>query len=128
MKKRSTSLAANAAKSVDDGYGPIGYTNHAEFRRVQRNLTRAEVNYVLRHGSWSRTEGCDLILLRRHDLPDEHRAIKPLARLVGTVVLLAPSGCVITVYRGGNFRKVRKMPKVRPAKVHPGDSFLLPAA
>lgn len=128
MKQQSMCMSSNAAESVDDGYGPIGYTDHAELRRAQRNLAPAEVNYVLRHGSWSRTEGCDLILLRRHDLPTEHHAIEQLSRLVGTVVLLAPSGCVITVYRGGKFRKVRKMSKVRPAKAQQEDPFLLPAA
>lgn len=93
---------------ADDGHGPSGYTRHGAKRSAQRNLSDADVRYVLRFGSWSRTVGREVVVLRRRDIPEEQLADSNIARLAGSVVLIARNGRVITVLRGERPIAIRK--------------------
>jgi hypothetical protein len=89
-------------------------TDHAAARRDQRNLSDAEIEYVIAHGQRVHRAGACAFFLGRNDIPGGDRANQRIAQLVGTVVLLnVKHGEVITVYRNrkNGLKEYRRKPK-----------------
>jgi hypothetical protein len=57
------------------------------------------VDYVLTHGRRIQRTGVTFYFLGRRDMPEVDQSASWASRLEGTVVLLAPDGEVVTVYR-----------------------------
>jgi hypothetical protein len=70
---------------------------------AQRNLSLADVLYVLEHGECLHRTGITIYILRKRDIPQKDRKVSEIMRLEGTVVLtgLSQDGNldVITMYR-----------------------------
>jgi hypothetical protein len=78
---------------------PARFSRHARRRAARRNLLPDAVDCVLTHGRCLYRTGVTFYLLARRDLPPADRRASWAARLEGTVILVAPDGEVITVYR-----------------------------
>ena len=83
----------------------LSLTDHARRRGARRNVEPDAVDYVVAHGRRIQRTGVTFIFLGRRDVPSADRCMSWASRLEGTIVLLAPDGEVITVYR--NQRGVR---------------------
>lgn len=78
----------------------LTFSDHADLRCAQRNLTPAEVAYVVRHGRRSRRAGAIFVNLGRRDVPAADRRNQRVAQLIGTTAVVASDGgLIITVYR-----------------------------
>lgn len=91
-------------------------TKHATTRTQQRNIPPWAVDYVLDHGTPMQRTGITFCVLRWCDIPRADRRIDRVARLEGTVLLLAREGAVITAYRAPKqscFQEVRRKAKGR---------------
>ncbi len=77
----------------------LAFSCHAARRAARRNVRRDGVAYVLAYGRLYHRTGARFFFLGARDLPFEDRRDPWAARLVGTVVLVAPDGEVITTYR-----------------------------
>ena len=87
-------------------------TQHAVLRMAQRNISLADLEYVLEHGERVHTTGVTIYILRKIDIPQNDRKKAEITRLEGTVVLTGFSEDgnlqVITVYRNKRaFRTLR---------------------
>lgn len=60
------------------------------------------MEYVLINGHLYHRTGVMMYVLRECDIPESDRRADWVTRLVGTVVMMAPDGMVITVYRNRN--------------------------
>ncbi len=78
---------------------PLAFSAHGAGRAARRNVRRDGVAYVLTHGRLYHRTGAHFYFLGARDLPFEDRRDPWATRLVGTVVLVAPSGEIITTYR-----------------------------
>jgi len=76
-----------------------GTTAHARRRCAQRNLSPDAVDYVLANGAAVDRTGITFYVLRARDLPPAHRRADAVAKLVGTTILVARDGTLITAYR-----------------------------
>jgi len=76
-----------------------GTTAHAQQRCTQRNLSPEAVDYVLANGAAIDRTGITFYVLRERDLPPAHRRADAVAKLVGTTLLVARDGTLITAYR-----------------------------
>ncbi|QRN84296.1 DUF4258 domain-containing protein [Chloroflexota bacterium] len=75
-------------------------TIHATKRAAQRNLSKADLEYVIRHGTRVHKAGACFYFLGGKDIPPEDRKDAELARLEGTTVVLDPGQkAIVTVYR-----------------------------
>lgn len=75
-------------------------TGHARQRAAQRNLSPAELRYVIRHGQRFHRAGVLIFFLRDRDVPAADRADDDLRRLAGTAVVLSSDGRqVLTAWR-----------------------------
>ena len=87
-------------------------TQHAQRRLAQRGVGSGAVDFTLRFGGVYHRTGIVFVVLRRVDIPDDLRHDSLVDKWVGTTVLLAPDGEVITVYKNPESpRDIRK--KVR---------------
>ncbi len=90
---------------------PYVLTHHALERMAQRNLSLADIHFVIRYGQQLHRTGIIFYFLGYNDLAKDMR--KQHARLEGTIVLMNPkSRKVITAYRDRNgLRKIKcKLP------------------
>ena len=79
------------------------YTQHAQLRMAQRNLSLDDISFVITYGTPSRRAGALHIVLRDKDIPRSES--RTFARLEGTVVLLDDTETVVeTAYRGDRRR------------------------
>lgn len=78
---------------------PVSLTAHARRRAARRNVAPDAVDYVVSHGRMIQRTGVTFFFLGRRDMPPADRSASWASRLEGTIVLLAPDGVVITVYR-----------------------------
>lgn len=78
---------------------PVAFSSHGAHRATRRNVRRNGVAYVILHGRLYHRTGARIFFLGARDLPFEDRRDPWASRLVGTVVIMASSGQVITTYR-----------------------------
>ena len=78
---------------------PLSLSRHAQARAARRNVVFDAVEYVLMHGRMVQRTGATFYFLGKRDIPAPDRRKAEAARLAGTVVLVASTGEVITVYR-----------------------------
>ncbi len=76
-------------------------TYHAQLRATQRNISPADLAYVLKHGRRIRNTGAIFCFLGRRDLPACDCANQHAVRLIGTTAVIE-GGNMITVYRNRN--------------------------
>jgi hypothetical protein len=75
-------------------------TIHATKRAAQRNLAKADLEYVMQHGTQYHKAGACFYFLGGKDIPPEDRKNAEIARLEGTTVVLDPGqNTIVTVYR-----------------------------
>ena len=87
---------------------------HALLRSAQRNVSDAEMQYVVKHGERFRKAGALIYYLRRCDVPDEDQNDDEWMRLVGTAIILSKDGRrVITIWRNrrSGLRHIKRKPK-----------------
>jgi hypothetical protein len=89
----------------------ISLTRHARRRSARRNVAPNAVEYVLAHGRMVRRTGVRFYFLGRRDIPACDRCASWATRLEGVIVVVAPDGGVITVYRNRHGLRpiIRKM-------------------
>lgn len=73
-------------------------TCHAQLRAAQRNLSAADLAYVVAHGRRIRNTGATFCFLGRRDLPACDYANQHAIRLIGTTAILGGDQ-LITAYR-----------------------------
>lgn len=84
---------------------PLSLTAHALARAARRNVAPDAVDYVLTYGRRIQRTGVTFYFLGKRDMPPADQCAGWASRLEGTIVVVAPDGNVITVYR--NRRGVR---------------------
>jgi hypothetical protein len=91
----------------------IQLSDHADQRCAQRNLSEAEIHFIIAYGKLERRAGIEFYQLRQKDLPYDLPANDRRRRLVGSTVLLSKdSAHVITAYRNSRaFRRDRQKSK-----------------
>ncbi len=94
-----------------------GTTAHARRRCAQRNLSLEAVDYVLANGAAVDRTGVTFYVLRERDLPPAHLRADAVTKLVGTTLLVARDGALITAYRRPDaYRHARKKAAYRRRK------------
>ncbi len=85
-------------------------SEHAVQRSVQRNVSLAEITFIIEHGQLMRNAGVSFRQLREKDWPDNLPRSHGYHRLIGTTVVLCKCGLfVVTLYREEEaFRKDRR--------------------
>ena len=110
----------------------VRFSEHALCRMAQRNVSPADVKYVLQHGRRYKRAGAIHCFLGKKDIPEDDARDDAIARLEGTTVLVTPtwekgSVEVITVYRNRSApRKIRR--KVKYFAKRQRDYDVLPLA
>lgn len=75
------------------------------------------MEYVRRFGKPVHRTGVTFYILRKRDIPLEHRRNDVYAKLEGAVILVGDDGGVVTTYRNKRaYRQVRKKVKYRLPK------------
>lgn len=125
---RSYSRAVPSNRRASSAPAPLQLSRHACARAAQRNVAPDAVAYVLAHGRIMQRTGVTFCFLGRRDIPPMDRGASWAARLVGTVVLMARDGGVITMYRDRRaLRTIARKMKYRLAgtgAVRAGDSSM----
>ena len=90
----------------------LNLTKHAILRMAQRNISLADLEYILEHGQRLHKTGVTIYILRKRDILKSDRKKSEITRLEGTVVLTGFSQGgnleVITMYRNKSaFRTLR---------------------
>jgi hypothetical protein len=89
-------------------------TPHAFQRAAQRNLSLADIRFVLDYGTPLHRAGAVHVHLRRKDLPGEDRRDQRLQQLVGTTLVLnRDQTCILTLYRNrqDGLRHIKRKPR-----------------
>ncbi|MCP5099013.1 MAG: DUF4258 domain-containing protein [Chloroflexi bacterium] len=92
----------------------IQFSHHARQRMAQRNVSTAQVSFILEHGQAVHCAGAILVTLRKKDIPNVLRAKNEFARIEGvTVVLSREEPIVKTVWRNRQhgLRHIRHKPR-----------------
>lgn len=91
--------------------GVVSFTWHARKRSARRNVAPDAVEYVLAYGRMIQRTGVTFYFLGRRDIPPCDRCASWASRLEGAIVIVAPDGEVITLYRNRRGLRpiVRKM-------------------
>lgn len=82
-----------------DTPGVVSFSWHARKRGARRNVAPDAVEYVLAYGRSLQRTGVTFFFLGRRDIPPCDRCAGWASRLEGTIVIVAPDGDIITVYR-----------------------------
>jgi len=92
----------------------ISVSSHANGRCGQRNLSPAQVAYILAHATEVHRTGISFFILRRRDMPVADHRIDRYAKLNGAVLLVARDWTLVTAYRHPKaYRRVNKKHKYR---------------
>jgi hypothetical protein len=97
---------------------PLEYSRHALQRAAQRNLSLAEIHYVIAFGQRYHRQGALICYLRQRDIPLPDQCEARWARLAGTAVTLTPDGgLVITAWRNRQrgLKRIKRKPQYRLA-------------
>ncbi|MCP4420366.1 MAG: DUF4258 domain-containing protein [Chloroflexi bacterium] len=92
----------------------IIYTHHAQKRMAQRNVSEAEVSFILQHGQAVHCAGAILVTCRRKDIPKNKLVSDKFRRLDGvTVVISRDEPTIMTVWRNRKqgLRHIRHKPR-----------------
>jgi len=81
------------------GSSITSFTQHARKRSARRNVAPNAVDYVLAYGRMIQRTGAMFYFLGRRDIPPCDRRASWASRLEGSIVIVAPDGTVITIYR-----------------------------
>lgn len=81
------------------GASITSFTQHARRRSARRNVAPDAVDYVLAYGRMIQRTGAMFYFLGRRDIPPCDRRTSWASRLEGSIVIVAPDGAVITIYR-----------------------------
>lgn len=106
-----------------DAVAPINtYTpsQHALLRMSQRNLSLADIKFILQYGQLHYRAGAVIVFLRDKDIPKNKRNSDDYIRLQGaTVVLSRDEPQIVTVYRNRErgLKRIRCKPE-RSCKSH----------
>lgn len=74
----------------------VGFSDHCRERMAQRNITEADVRFVMSMGVLEHRTGVICFTIPRRSIPAEER---PLRGSLDSLVVLVEDGWVITVYR-----------------------------
>jgi hypothetical protein len=75
-------------------------SNHAQRRSAQRNLSRTDIDFVIKNGERLHRTGVIFCQLRHKDLPNQIPGNHRFRQLIGTTVVLCRCGrFVVTLYR-----------------------------
>jgi hypothetical protein len=100
---------------------PVRFSRHAHTRAARRNLVPDAVEYVLTNGRQVQRTGVTFYFLGWRDMPGADQRASWASRLEGTVVLVAPNGEVVTVYRNRRaLRAILKKMKYRLLRMDQG--------
>jgi hypothetical protein len=109
---------------VDRHPNPVSFrpvircTQHAILRQRQRNLSDADIDYVMRYGASYHRTGITFTFLRKRDIDPEDRDQERFTRLEG-MVILSSDGVIVTVYRNRQaLRRIGRKHKYRRAHHH----------
>jgi hypothetical protein len=104
-------LATSRFAAAANARCPASFTCHARTRGARRNIAPDAVQYVMAHGRIVHRTGATFYFLGRRDIPKRDRGASWASRLEGTIVIVAPGGVVVTVYRNrrGLHSILRKM-------------------
>ena len=92
----------------------VSFTWHARRRSARRNVAPDAVEYVLAYGRMVQRTGVTFFFLGRRDIPRCDRCASWVSRLEGVIVVVAPDGGVITVYRNRDgLRSITRKMKYR---------------
>lgn len=72
---------------------------HAWERAVKCNISTRDIFYVMDHGRSIYRTGIEFCFLGDRDIPQDHQNDSRITELVGTTLLIAQDGTLITVYR-----------------------------
>ena len=100
----------------------VKLSRHARQRGAQRNLSDAEMRYVVRHGKRFHRRGRRIYFLRRCDVPEEDLAHQERSRLVGTAVIVDGAGkTILTAWRDrqDGLKQIKRMPRRRIGRPEP---------
>lgn len=95
----ATSKHGKTASDQRGECGIVSITWHARKRGARRNVAPDAVEYVLAYGRVLQRTGVTFFFLGRRDIPACDRCASWASRLEGTILIVAPDGDVITVYR-----------------------------
>ena len=98
----------------------IIFTDHAQQRMAQRNVSAIQISFILEHGEETHCAGARLVHLRRKDIPKPIRKVDRFAQLEGvTVVMSITEPVIMTVWRNRRhgLRRIRHpLPNPLPAR------------
>ncbi len=92
-------------------------STHAHQRLAQRNLSDADIQYVLTHGTRIHNGSAVFVHLGRKDIPEDDLRISRWRRLEGTVLVLDPQSGhhLTTAYRNrrNGIKEIKRKRKYR---------------
>lgn len=92
------------------------FSSHARLRSARRNVARNAAEYVLIHGRSIQRTGVMFVFLGWRDIPWEDRCDSRVARLAGTILIVAEDGSIVTLYRNSRgWRTICRKMKYRLA-------------
>ncbi len=75
-------------------------SNHAQRRSAQRNLSKRDIDYIIKNGERVHRTGVIFCQLRTKDIPDKTPGNDRSRQLIGTTLVLCKCGrYVVTLYR-----------------------------
>lgn len=99
-------------------------SRHAQLRQAQRNMSNADVDFVLGHGRHVRCAGALHVFLGRRDIPADKESQRRFGHLEGTVLVLADDQelVLITAYRNRDgLKDIRTKTKYRRVVSEPAE-------
>lgn len=90
------------------------YSFHAQRRMIQRNLTPAEIEFILTYADPLYNAGVIFYQLKHRNFPSQHERNQRLTQLIGTTVVVCNQcqSFVLTTYRNESaFKKDRSKAK-----------------
>lgn len=100
-------------------------SRHAQLRQAQRNMSDADVAFVLEYGRHVRCAGALHVFLGRRDIPADKESQRRFGHLEGTVLVLADDDqelILITAYRNRDgLKDIRTKTKYRRVVSEPAE-------
>ena len=101
-------MQASIRRAIKDRNGEChALTTHAKQRMACRGIRAAAVDAAITYGRVVHVRGADIYVIGRKEVEHHVRLGIDLDPYEGNQVVVASSGCVLTVYRNRNFRGLR---------------------